>query len=60
MVNESATVKIPKKEWDNLYLLPKSNDKYHQPIVLSEADSITVWWKIIDVYNFDSVDDIES
>ena len=57
MVNDSATVKIPKKEWNNLYLLPKSNDSYHQPIVLSEEDSVTVGWKIVDVYNFDSLED---
>jgi len=42
MVNDSATVKVPKKEGNNLYLLPKSNDSYHQPIVLSEEDTISV------------------
>lgn len=57
MVNDSATVKIPKKEGNNLYLLPKSNDSYHQPIVLSEEDTISVWWKIVDVYNFDIIED---
>jgi len=57
MVNESATVKIPKKEGNNLYLLPKSSDTYHQPIVLSEEDTISVWWKIVDVYNFDTIED---
>jgi len=57
MVNDSATVKVPKKEGNNLYLLPKSRDEYHQPIVLSEEDTITVGWKIVDVYNFDSLED---
>ena len=57
MVNDSATVKVPKKEGNNLYLLPKSNDSYHQPIVLSEEDTISVWWKIVDVYNFDTIED---
>jgi len=57
MVNESATVKVPKKEGDNLYLLPKSSDDFHQPIILSEEDTVTVGWKIVDVYNFDSVED---
>jgi len=57
MVNDSATVKIPKKEGNNLYLLPKSNDTYHQPIVLSEDDTVSVGWKIVDVYNFDTLED---
>lgn len=57
MVNDSATVKIPKKEGNNLYLLPKSNDSFHQPIILSEDDTISVGWKIVDVYNFDALDD---
>ena len=57
IVNDSATIKIPKKEADNLYLLPKSSDDYHQPIVLSADDDVKVSWKIIDVYNFTTLED---
>ena len=56
IVNEAATIKVPKKEWENLYLLPKSTDDYHHPIVLWQEDSVSVEWKIVDVYNFDSIE----
>jgi SOS-response transcriptional repressor LexA len=59
IVNEAATIKIPKKEWNSLYLLPKSTDDFHHPIILSEDDSVSVMWKIVDVYNFDTVEDEE-
>jgi hypothetical protein len=42
IVNDSATIKIPRKEADNLYLLPKSSDSYHQPIVLSSDDDVKI------------------
>ena len=57
LVNGSATIKVAKKEWNNLYLMPKSNDDYHKPIVLSEDDNVEVNGKVIDVYNFESVSD---
>jgi repressor LexA len=57
IVNDSATIKIPRKEADNLYLLPKSSDSYHQPIVLSSDDDVKISWKIIDVYNFTTLED---
>ena len=57
IVNDWATIKIPKKEWNNIYLLPKSKDKFHQPIILSEDDNISVVGKVVDVYNFESLDD---
>lgn len=57
IVNDSATIKVPKKEADNLYLLPKSSDEYHKPIVLSSEDDVKISWKIIDVYNFDNIED---
>jgi len=57
IVNDSATLKIPKKEWNNLYLLPNSRDDYHQPIVLSEDDNVSVWGKVVDVYNFETIED---
>ena len=59
LVNGSATIKVAKKEGDNLYLMPKSTDDYHKPIVLSSDDDVQVNGKIIDVYNFESVEDDE-
>ena len=52
IVNNSATIKRQKKEWNTMYLLPVSNDDYHKPIILSEADDIQVNWKVVDVFNF--------
>lgn len=53
IVNNAATLKTSKKEWDNLYLLPTSNDSYHKPIILSDQDEIKVNWKVVDVFNFE-------
>ena len=52
VIDWAATVKVPKTEWDNLYLLPKSTDEHHKPIILNKDDSVEVNWKIIDVFNF--------
>jgi len=52
IVNNAATLKVPKKEWKNLYLLPKSRDAYHTPIVLDEDDDVRVNGKVVDVFNF--------
>lgn len=52
LVNGSATLKRFKKDWDLVYLLPESNDSYHNPIILSEEDNIMVNWKVVDVFNF--------
>ena len=57
VVNDAATIKVPKKEGNNIYLLPKSTDDYHQPIVLSGDDNVSVMWKVVDVYNFDTIED---
>jgi hypothetical protein len=43
---------VPKKEGNNLYLLPKSKDAYHTPIVLDESDDVRVNGKVVDVFNF--------
>ena len=51
-VNNAATLKVAKKEWNNLYLLPKSKDSYHTPIVLDEGDDVRVNGKVVDVFNF--------
>jgi len=53
VVDNAATVKIPKKEWTNMYLLPKSRDSYHKPIILSEYDEPQVSWKVVDVFNLE-------
>ncbi len=55
VVDNAATLKIPKKEWNNLYLIPKSRDDYHKPIILSWEDEVWVNWKVVDVFNFESV-----
>lgn len=55
VVDNAATLKIPKKEWNNLYLIPKSRDNYHKPIVVSEDDNVLVNWKVVDVFNFEKV-----
>lgn len=52
LVNGSATLKRYKKDGDLIYLLPESNDSYHNPIILSESDNIMVNWKVVDVFNF--------
>lgn len=54
VVDNAATVKIPKKEGSNMYLLPKSRDTYHKPIILSEYDEPSISWKVIDVFNIDA------
>ena len=51
-VNWGATIKKYKKDWENVYLMPDSNDDYHKPIVLSEADNIAINGKVVDVFNF--------
>ena len=52
IINNSATIKRQKREWNSLYLLPKSRDNYHKPIILSEEDNIMINWKVVDVFNF--------
>lgn len=52
IVDWFATVKKYKKEWKNVYLLPKSTDEHHKPIILTEWESVSVNWKVVDVFNF--------
>lgn len=52
VVEWAATLKIPKKEGSNLYLIPKSKDEHHKPIILSESDEFLVNGKVVDVFNF--------
>lgn len=52
VVNNSATIKKYKNEGNALYLLPKSNDDYHKPIILSSDDNVAVNGKVVDVFNF--------
>jgi SOS-response transcriptional repressor LexA len=52
VVDGGATLKKYKKEWSNIYLLPKSSDEHHTPIILSESDNVTANGKVIDVFSF--------
>lgn len=52
VVNWAATLKKYKKDGQDIYLLPESNDDYHKPIILSESDNILVNGKVVDVFNF--------
>lgn len=55
VVDNAATLKIPKKEGNNMYLIPKSRDTYHNPIVVSEDDNVLVNGKVVDVFNFEKL-----
>lgn len=52
IVDWCATIKVPKIDWDTLYLLPKSKDSEHKPIILSRNDNIVINWKVVDVFTF--------
>ncbi|NDK07953.1 hypothetical protein EOM39_01760 [Candidatus Gracilibacteria bacterium] len=52
IVDGCATIKVPKIDGNTLYLLPKSKDAEHKPIILSLDDNIMVNGKVIDVFNF--------
>lgn len=52
IVNENATVKKIKKEWNEIYLIPDSTDEIHKPIVITSSDKIEINWKVVDVFNF--------
>lgn len=56
IVDNAATLKIPKIEKDNIYLMPNSKDDYHKPIILSKNDDLIVNWKVVDVFNFEKID----
>lgn len=53
VVDNAATLKIPKKEGNSMYLIPKSRDEYHKPIIISQDDNVLVNWKVVDVFNFE-------
>lgn len=53
ILDNCATVKKCKKEGNNIYLLPESDDKSHHPIVVSAtADDLQINWQVVDVFNF--------
>lgn len=56
VVDGAATLKIPKKEGSNMYLIPKSRDTYHKPIIVSDDDGVMVNGKVVDVFNFEKID----
>jgi SOS-response transcriptional repressor LexA len=51
IVNGWATLKKYKKDGENIYLLPESKDTFHNPIILTRDDNITINWKVVDVFN---------
>lgn len=53
IIDWCATIKVPKKTDWFLYLLPKSKDPIHKPIILSKDDNVIVNWKVVDVFNFE-------
>lgn len=55
VVDSAATVKIAKKEGSNIYLLPKSKDEYHKPIILGSETEVSINGKIVDVFNFEKI-----
>lgn len=52
LVDGWATLKKYKKQGDNIYLLPKSSDEHHTPIILSKSDDVRSNGKVVDVFNF--------
>lgn len=52
LVDGGATLKKWKKQGDNIFLLPKSSDEHHTPIVLSQDDDVSSNGKVVDVFTF--------
>nr|MDD3720793.1 S24 family peptidase [Candidatus Gracilibacteria bacterium] len=52
IIDSCATIKVPKIEGETLYLLPKSKDIIHKPIILSTSDDVKVNGKVVDVFSF--------
>lgn len=52
-IDWAATVKVQKLNEDNLYLLPKSTDEHHKPIILTKDDSVgSKLRKLLMYFNF--------
>lgn len=52
LVDGGATLKKYKKQGDNIFLLPKSSDEHHTPIILSKNDDVRSNGKVVDVFTF--------
>ena len=52
LVDGWATLKKYKKQGDNIFLLPKSSDEHHTPIILSQDDDVRSNGKVVDVFTF--------
>ena len=52
LVDGGATLKKYKKQGDNVFLLPKSSDQHHTPIILSQQDDVRSNGKVVDVFTF--------
>jgi len=52
LVNGWATLKRYKKQWNNVFLLPKSSEEHHTPIILSQDDNVSANGKVVDIFTF--------
>lgn len=52
LVDGWATLKRYKQNQGQVYLIPKSSDEHHTPIILSEHDDVSSNWKVVDVFSF--------
>ena len=52
LVNGWATLKRYKKQGNNVFLLPKSSEEHHTPIILSQDDNVSANGKVVDVFTF--------
>lgn len=52
IVNGAATLKKFKKQGEEIYLMPESNDHSHKPIILTQDDDVSSNGKVVDVFNF--------
>ncbi|MCD5375167.1 hypothetical protein LR010_01805 [Candidatus Gracilibacteria bacterium] len=52
LVDGGATLKKYKKQGDNIFLLPKSSEEHHTPIILSKDDDVRSNGKVVDVFTF--------
>ncbi len=48
LINDEATLKEYRQEWETLYLIPHSDNPRHKPIILDESDgNIMIQWTFV-------------
>ena len=52
IVDGAATLKKYKKVGNQIYLIPVSREEHHNPIILSESDTVIINGKVVDVFIF--------